>query len=112
MEIEGTLNFNGNLTLGNGATVRMEVEDDGSAVDQLNVTGTLASGGNVTFDFGRYDDLAFISEFKTAIGTVGGGVFRAQAAHVTTGNMLAGVHAVNGQIVLDVHPRGSMIIMR
>ena len=24
----------------------------------------------------------------------------------------AGVHAVNGQLVLDVHPRGSMIIMR
>jgi hypothetical protein len=111
LEIEGALNFSGNLTLGNGVTVRMELEDDGTAADSLNVSGTLA-GSNVTFDFGRYDDLAFLTEIKTAIGTVGGGAFRAQATHVTTGNMLAGVLAVNGQLVLDVHPRGAMIIMR
>lgn len=112
MEIEGTLNFDGNLTIGNGVMIRMEVEDDGSTVDRLNVTGTLASGGDVTVDFGRYDDLAFISEITTAIGTVGGGAFRAQAVHVTTGNRLAGVRVINGQIVLDVHPRGSTIIVR
>ena len=113
MEIEGTLNFSGNLTLGTGVTIKMEVEDDGSAADQLNVTGTLASGGNLTFDFGRYDDLAFVSEIETAIGTVGGGsLLRARADHVTTGNMLAGVMAIGGQIVLDVHPRGTLVIMR
>ena len=113
MEIEGTLNFNGNLTIGNGVMIRMEVEDDGSASDRLNVTGTLASGGDVTVDFGRYDDLAFCSEMTTAIGTVvGGGALRAQAVHVTTGNRLAGVRVINGQIVLDVHPRGSTIIVR
>ena len=112
LEIEGTLNFSGNLTLGNGATVRMEVEDDGSAVDLLNVSGTLA-GSNVTFDFGRYDDIAFVTTNKTQIGTVGGGsLTRARADHVTTGNMIAGVGAAGGQIVLDVHPRGAMIIMR
>ena len=49
----------------------------------------------------------------TAIGTVGGGsLLRARADHVTTGNMLAGVMAIGGQIVLDVHPRGTLVIMR
>ena len=111
LEIEGPLNFSGNLTLGNGVTVRMEVEDDGTMADSLNVSGTLA-GSNVTFDFGRYDDRAFVAAVQTQIGTVGGGAFRAQATHVTTGNMLAGVRAINGQIVIDVHPRGVMVIMR
>ena len=56
--------------------------------------------------------MAFPSETKMEIGSVGVGAFRAQAVHVTTGNMLAGVCAIGGKIFLDVHPRGAVVIMR
>ena len=112
LELDGALTVDGNFTLSDGVAMKMEVADNGSALTPLTVTGSLVSGGNVTVDFGRYDDMAFPSETKMEIGSVGVGAFRAQAVHVTTGNMLAGVCAIGGKIFLDVHPRGAVVIMR
>ena len=114
LEPDGDLTFSGNLTVGNGVTVKMDVDDTGAATSQLNVTGALTGGTGVVFDFGRYDDYAFIEGFEAQLGTVGAGSsFGARAERLVTGNSMVGsVSLMNGAIVLRAHKRGTTLHFR
>lgn len=114
LELDGELAVTGNLTLADGAVLKMSVSDDGTALSWLGVTGTLAGGRNVTVSFGRYDDTAFEDDLTVQIGEVGSGSsFSAQAVRATTGNaMQASVSLSGGKLMLGVHKRGLVLRFR
>ena len=112
---EGTLNVTGNLTLANGATFLTAVDDDGIALNWLNVTGALTAGSGVTLDLDRYDDRAIVADKDIQLGQVGSGSsFRPTVKHITMGRgWLASVSIrAGGIILLDVHPRGTLLHFR
>ena len=112
LELDGALTVNGNLTLDNGVAMRMEIDDDGTALTPLTVTGALTGGSGISIDFGRYHDRAF-RELQTQIGSAGSGApFAAQAKHVASWNTVAGVNFLDGAIMLNVQPRGVVILFR
>ena len=100
--------------MGNGVTVKMEVDDMGVATSQLNVTGALTGGTGIVFDFGRYDDYAFISDFEAQLGTAGAGSsFGARADYLVTGSSMTGsVSLRGGVILLRAHKRGTTLHFR
>ena len=113
LELDGALTVNGSLTLANDVAMKMAVNDDGTVATPLNVTGTLTGGSNITIDFGRYDDYAFVSELETQIGSAGAGSsFAAKPTCITTGRLLSSVRLVNGAILLRVQPRGTVFIFQ
>ena len=112
LELDGALTVNGDLTLSNGVAMKMEIADNGAALTPLTVTGALTGGSNMTIDFGRYYDRAFL-ELQAQIGSVGSGSsFSAKADHVAGWNRISGVHCSNGVIILTVQPRGTSLTVR
>ena len=113
LELDGALNVTGNLTIGDGVAMKMEVADDGAALTPLNVSGALVGGSGITIDFGRYDDRAF-GEMQSQIGTVGSGSsFSASAVHAAASRRTTSrVVCANGAIRLCIQPLGSVFVVK
>ncbi|MBR2838434.1 MAG: hypothetical protein IKE55_06615, partial [Kiritimatiellae bacterium] len=112
LELDGELAVTGNLALGDGVAISMELNDDGTAATPLTVAGTLTGGSGLTIDFGRYYDRAFV-ELQTEVGSAGGGApFSAEPEQVASWGSISNVRFANGKIVLTAWPRGSRVIIR